>query len=41
MLEEEGLNDLFVPSEENITKLLLCEEVIKEYAAKNVGKKAN
>lgn len=41
MLEEEGLNDLFVPSAENITKLLLCEEVIKEYAAKNVGKKTN
>lgn len=39
MLEEEGLNYLFVPSVENITKLSLYEEVIKEYAAKNVGKK--
>lgn len=38
-LEEEGLNDLSVPSVENITKLLLYEEVIKESAAKNVGKK--
>ena len=42
-LEEEGLNDLSVPSVENITKLLMyeevIEEVIKESAAKNVGKK--
>lgn len=37
--EEDLLNYLSVSSAENITKLLFYEEVIKDHAAKSVGKK--
>lgn len=39
MLEEDLLNYLSIPSAENITNLLFYEGVIKDHAAKSVGKK--
>lgn len=39
MLEEDRLNYLSVPSAEDITKLLLYGEVIKDDVAKSIGKK--